>query len=272
MDKTSKNKQHKQKSFGNREIDFSSLLKALWKKLWLILLVGVVCGGLTYVGSKAFITPTYRSGFTAYVNNKKGMDLSALSSSDVVAAQALAHTYSEIITGRSVLESAAKNAGVNYSYGKLKNEVSVVISSDTEIIEVYVEDPNPETAYRLAQEIMNSSVSYATQIVEGSSMKIIDLPEIPGGIYKPSYTRLTIIGAVAGMAVIIFIICLRQIFNDKVRSEADLESRYSIPIVGVIPDMININKLKGKEGYYAYYGQPADEPADGNKEKEADKK
>ena len=272
MDKTSRNKQQKQKSFGKREIDVSSIFKALWKKLWLILLVGVVCGGLTYAATKVLVTPTYRSGFTAYVNNKKGMDPTALSSSDVVAAQALAHTYSEIITGRSVLEDAAKNAGVDYSYAKLKSEVSVVISSETEIIAVYVEDSNPETAYRLAQEVMNSSVAYATQIVEGSSMKIIDLPELPGSVYKPSYTRLTMIGALAGMILIIAIICIRQIFNDKVRSEADLESRYSIPIVGVIPDMININKLKGKEGYYAYYGQPAEEKADGKKEKEADKK
>ena len=75
MDKTSRNKQQKQKSFGKREIDVSSIFKALWKKLWLILLVGVVCGGLTYAATKVLVTPTYRSGFTAYVNNKKGMDI-----------------------------------------------------------------------------------------------------------------------------------------------------------------------------------------------------
>ena len=258
MDKSAMSKSHKPKSFGKKQIDVSVILKALLKKLWLLILVAVLCGGMAYAGAKLFIAPTYRAVFTAYINNQKGADLSGLTGSDVAAAQALAHTYSEIITSRSVLESAAQAAGYNYTYGQMKDMVYTEIGSETEIVSVNVDAKSPEVAYNLAQQIAVSVVKYATTIVEGSTMKVIDLPELPTSVYKPSYTRIALLGALAGFAITALIICIAQIFNDKVRDEAELESRYPIPIVGVIPDMIAADKMKEK-GTYAYYKSPGAE-------------
>lgn len=253
MDNSIRFNSRKTKSFGKKKIDVNAVLKALLRKLWLIILVAVICGGMAYAGAKLFIPPTYRAVFTAYINNQKGSDLSGLTGSDVAAAQALAHTYSEIITSRSVLESAAEASGHNYGYNQLKDAVTTTIGSETEIVSVSVEAKTPEDAYDLAREIATSAVKYATTIVEGSTMKIIDLPEVPTGIYKPSYIQIALLGALVGAFVTSVIICLVQIFNDKIRNVAELQNRYTIPIVGTIPDMIAAEKLSKKAGY-GYYG------------------
>ena len=56
MNKT-ENKRNESQDF---EIDFVALLKEIVKKLWLIILVGLIVGGTVYVGAKIFIKPTYR--------------------------------------------------------------------------------------------------------------------------------------------------------------------------------------------------------------------
>lgn len=253
MEKTTKSRTHnKVRPLGRKEIDIALLFRALLKKLWLIILVTVLAAGVTFAGAKLFITPQYRSVFTAYINNKNDVEHSSLTSSDVMASKSLAHTYSEIICCRYVLNTAAESVGLEYRYSRLKRMVSVSISSETEIITINVDTNDPVLSLQLAEAIRDTSLKYTAEIVEASSMKIVDNPEMPTGISSPNYTRLALLGAVLGFILTVLIICIRQYFNDRIMSETDLEERYTLPVVGIIPDMMNTDK--GKGGYYYYYG------------------
>ena len=251
MEKTSKASKHKVKTGGKREFNPALMLKAVWKKLWLVILIGVIAGAVTFVGVKFLVTPTYRSYFTAYINNKKDVDLSSITGSDVKASQALVRTYSEIMTSRYVLKEAAASINLDSNYATVKKLVSTSVNNETGIITVNVDTDSPQKSFDLAKAIEETTLIHTANIVDGSSMKIIDHPFLPTSIYKPNYIRLSLLGAVAGMILIILIICIRQFFNDKVTNEEELEDRYSIPIVGVIPDMINTDK-HNKGGYYYY--------------------
>ncbi len=248
MEKTKKSKSQKVASKKKREIELLPLLKAVWKKRLLVILVTIAVGITTFAGAKLLITPTYRSTFTAYINNNKELKISGLTNSDVMAAQAIARTYSEIITSRKVIEEAANSIGLDYN--RLKSKVSTSISKETEIITVSVVSSDPETAYRLAKAISETAPTEIAKIVDGSSMSIIDKPVYPENRYRPSYIKLTLLGTLIGFAVTVLIICIRQFFNDKVMSEEDLTEHYNIPIVGVIPDMLSVTKSKGDYYYY----------------------
>ncbi len=251
MEKTSKANKHKVKTGGKREFNPVLMLKAVWKRLWLVILIGAIAGAITFIGVKVFVTPTYRSYFTAYINNKKDVDLSSVTGSDVKASQSLVRTYSEIMTSRYVLKEAAASINLNSSYGEVKKLVTTSVSNETGIITVNVDTDSPQKSYELAKAIEETTLIYTANIVDGSSMKIIDHPFLPKGIYKPDYIKLSMLGVIAGMLLAVLIICIRQFFNDKVTSEEELEDRYSIPIVGVIPDMINVDR-HNKGGYYYY--------------------
>lgn len=253
MDQTSKKSRSRAKknTQEEKEIDIALLFRAIVKKLWAIILVAVIFGGIAFAGVKLFVTPTYRSSFTAYVNNKKEVDLSTVTGSDVQASQALVHTYSEIITSRYVLNTAAESLGLDYNYSQLRKNVSVTISNETQILSVNIESTDPVEAYRLADAVRKTALDFTEQTVEGTSMKIIDNPEIPTGIFKPNYMKYTVLGALAGALLTILIIVIKQLTNDKIMDEDELSEYYNLPVVGVIPDMVNTGN--GKGGYYSYY-------------------
>ena len=60
---------------------------------------------------------------------------------------------------------------------------------------------------------------------------------VPAEIASPSYTRNTALGMLVGLVVIAAIICLREIFDEKLHSEDDITQRYQLPILAVIPDL-----------------------------------
>ena len=91
-------------------IDLRRVFQALLKRVWVIVAVTLIFGLLAYILSATMIDPTYRSSFTAYVNNKATINTSSGSTTtaDVNASMALAAVYQEIIVSRTVLEEAAK--------------------------------------------------------------------------------------------------------------------------------------------------------------------
>lgn len=239
------------------EINIIPLLKEILKRIWLIALVGLVVGGAVFAGAKVFVKPTYRSGFTAYVNNKQGKENSDyLTSSDVTASKQLVLTYQKILTSNTILTASAKSIDIDSSYESLSKKVSTEVKDETEIISVYVVDKDPEFAYKYAQAISQTSPQYMAQIVEGSSMKIIDYPEYSEKRYKPNYTKYGLLGFVIGALLVVIWVVVRFLTDDTVKAENDIESRFSIPILGVIPDIAKAGATGSDYYEYGYYAQP----------------
>ncbi len=251
------------------EINILPLLLFLLKKLWLIVLVGAISAVLTFTAVKIFVHPTYRCGFTAYVNNKHAASSSStefLTSSDVNAAKELVKTYSAILKSNTILASADEAMSMDYTVKELKAMVSTRIQDETEIIQVFVVAKSPEESYRIATSVAGVAPEIMADIVEGSSMKIVEYPQPPTSIYKPSYKKFTLIGFGLGMLLTIIVLIIRYLSNDTINDESEVESRFSVPVLGVLPDVNSHSN--GKSGYYYnYYYQEKDggEKTDENK-------
>jgi len=138
--------------------------------------------------------------------------------------------------------------------------VSTVSKDETEIISVYVVDTDPQLAYDYAQTIAKIAPVYIAEIVEGSSMKIIDLPEYSDKRYKPSYLRYAIIGFLIGALLVVVFVIIRFFIDDTVKNEGDVEKKFALPILGVIPD-VNSASSKGSD-YYSYENNNKNEQVD----------
>lgn len=257
---------NKKNEDSEREINIIPLLKEMLKKLWLMVLVGLIVGGAVFVGAKMLIKPTYRSGFTAYVNNKQSKENSDyLTSSDVSASKQIVQTYQKILTSNTILTAAAQSLDVDSTYAILQGKVTTEIKDETEIISVYVVDTDPQFAYDYAQAISKTAPQYMAQIVEGSSMKIIDYPEYSDSRFKPNYIRFGLIGFLIGVVLVAVFVIIRYFLDDTVKTENDIESRYTIPILGVIPD---ISRASNNRSDYYYYSQESKETKENNSESE----
>ena len=228
------------------EINLARIGRALLKKAWLILIVALIFGVVSYVYTAYFVTPVYRSGFTAYVNSQMSTDESGnVSVSNLNASIGLAYAYSEIITSRSVLMDAAQECGYDIPYDTMRGKVSIAISDSTAIITVYVQDTDPVRATKLASAIAEMAPYHVERVVDGGSMRVLDEPVQPGGKFAPSNAKNTILGAMIGLLLTAVLIAVVETINDKVQDAQELESRYQIAIVGNIPDM----SKKNHEGY-----------------------
>lgn len=244
----------KKKEASENEINIIPILKEIVKKIWLILLVGLIVGGAVFVAGRVFVKPTYRSGFTAYVNNKQSkQNTDFLTSSDVTASKEIVQTYQKIITSNTILTASAKSIKFNQSYDNLQKMVYTEIMDETEIISIYVIHTDPKTAYEYASAISQTAPKYMTQIVEGSSMKIIDYPEYSEKRFKPSYIRFGLIGFIVGALLVTVIIIIRFFMDDTINNKNEIEDKFSIPILGVIPDISRALNSKS-DYYYSYYG------------------
>ncbi|MCD8147382.1 MAG: Wzz/FepE/Etk N-terminal domain-containing protein [Clostridiales bacterium] len=232
------------------QIDLLALLRACWKQAWLIILVALLGGSLAYAGTKYFITPTYRTYFSAYINNSIETGTSTtVSTSDLSASQSLADTAAGVIKSATVLEAAAEQAGTGEEYNA---SVSTSVDSGSGIITVYVITTDPQMCASYASAIAEVAAVETSRIAEGSSMQIIDQPKVPTSIYSPSYTRNTMMGLLLGAMLVCAIVVLQELLNDRIQDQAELEARYGISVLGAIPDWSSMGK---NQNYSYYYSQ-----------------
>lgn len=231
-------------------IDLWRLAKAVWRRAWLIVIVVIVFGILSYAASAMFITPTYRSSFTAYVNNRKITAAGgSTTSSDLNASISLAKLYSEIITSRSVLTESAQSCGMQISYDRLSQMVKTETSTTSALITVYVETTDPVQATELAAAIAYIAPNYMSNVVEGSDMKIVDNPVQPENKFSPNNGKNAVLGALIAMVLAVGIIVVIELVDDKVKSASDLENRYQMVVIGNIPDLEEAMKNRDKYAY-----------------------
>ncbi len=258
-----KNEKHK----NEKEIDILPLLKAIVSKAWLAILVGILCGAAVFATTKAVIEPVYRSSFTAYVNNKQVQtNIDYLSGSDITASKEIVRTHSQIISSDSILSAAAKSIGLDYSIRALRSMVSTSIMNETEILVVYVVSKDPEVAYDLAVALSKTAPPKIADVVEGSSMKIIDYPVYSESPYGPNYMKYGMLGFLFGFLAVVVIVIIRYFRDDTVKGEGELEAYFSFPVLGVIPDVTQTEK--SGYGYYGSYGTGRSDKSSEGKERE----
>lgn len=235
------------------EIDLLRLLRALWHRAWLILLAGIMAAGIGFSYAKFAITPRYEAGALMYVNNSSfsvGSTSFSISSSQISAAQSLVDTYVVILQSRTTLEEVIKKANVPYSYEQLHGMVRAAAVNGTEIFKITVNSTNPEEAALLANTIAKVLPDIISNVVDGSSVRIVDRAVVPTQKVSPSITKYTAIGFALGFLVSSAVVALIDMFDDVIRDADYLTQTFNAPVLASIPDLMGGST--SKYGYYAY--------------------
>lgn len=253
-------------------IDLVPLFQALLKRFKLIILITVIGGVLGYFVTMQYEHPTYQSSFTLYINGHSADlvqgEMTKANSSEISLARSLAPTYAGIITGRTVLQNAAAAAGLNYSYGQLSNMVKANIVGNTEIITVSVTTDNAVSAKALADQIAVCAAQRISEIVDGTSMRVIDEPQLPAGT-QPNYRSGAIKGAVISFVLVCAVIVLITLLDTRIKSEEALESRFGVTVLATVPNLGHAVRVSGgNNGYYGYYGYGSKSNAKADKKNE----
>lgn len=241
------------------EIDLLRLARAVWKKMWLVVLVAILGAALAFSYTFFMITPQYTATALMYVNNSAinvGNTKLSITSSDIAASQSLVDTYTVILKTRGTLNTVREKAGVSYTYQQLSDMIEAGAVNSTEVFSIDVTCPDPREAELIANTIADVLPDRIAEIVDGSSVRIVDYAVVPSTISSPNYTKNTALGMILGLVLIIGILCVREIFDEKIHTEDDLIQRYSQPILAVIPDLTASGSVGGY--YYGGYAKSGD--------------
>lgn len=251
---------HKDTQQDEMEIDLLELAKALWHKALVIILAATIFGAATFAGTFFFISPKYEATASFYVNNSSfsfGSTSFSISSSELTAANSLVSTYLFILNSRTTMEDVISDAGLVYDYEELSEMITASEVTGTSAFTVTVTSESPTEAELIANTIARLLPDRIAEIVDGSSVRIVDYAIIPAHRASPSYFKNTAIGILVGGFLAAAIVAGQFIIktqNDEViHSSDELRELYpDIPVLALIPDM----RLSEKKGYYysAYYG------------------
>jgi capsular exopolysaccharide synthesis family protein len=133
-------------------VELKHFLQLLWRWSWLVVLLMGMAGTAAYALSKNTI-PIYEASTTLMIDqmaaNGVTVDLNALRTSEE-----LAGTYVALLRKRPVMEAVIANVKLDTNPDRLAKNVSVSLIADTQLIVVTVEDPDPQRAADIANEVV----------------------------------------------------------------------------------------------------------------------
>ena len=135
------------------DVDLKRLFFEVLKRLWLILLVGIVCGSGVFLYAKFFITPQYKATATIYIQNYTGENDEKIYSSDLSASQNLVTTYQGLLTSDNVLNRVKEKLGENYNVDAIRASFTAEAVEDTPILKISISNNDPEEAAKIVNEI-----------------------------------------------------------------------------------------------------------------------
>ena len=130
--------------------------------------------------------------------------------------------------------------------------LQVYVACLSEIITVQVTTADPRMSKNYAECIISVAQEQVSSIVDGSSMRVIDEPYLPGVINSPDYKKNTILGALIGAVLVVMIVVLRELLDNRVRDEETLEERFGVAILGSIPNYDAAGRASKSYGTYGY--------------------
>ena len=239
--------------------DIGKLIGLLWKHVVLILTCGIIGATALFLYARTTLTPMYQANALLFTNsNTISIGSYEVGNSYLRDESNYITTYIEIMRSRSNMELVKEQSGLPYSVGALRGMVSASVVTPTGLFRISVTSRNPEEARMLVNLIATILPDKVAEIVNNTSIKVVDYAETPQYRAFPNYIRYAEMGLLIGMALCAAVILLIAYFDDEIHNEDYLLNTYEYPVLASIPDLTS--KSSGKYGYYyggSAYGKSA---------------
>ena len=181
----------------------------------MIILAGILLGLLAFVGTKLFLTPIYTSTTKFYVLNKTS-DTGSVTYNDLQTGTQLTKDYAELVKSRPVLEEVISVLNLDMETEELAKKITVTTPTDTRVMSINVEDPQPKQARDIADAVRQAVSIQIKAIMDVDSVQAVENANLPDHPSSPSVMKNTLIGAILGILIAAGIIILVFMLGDTV--------------------------------------------------------
>lgn len=214
-------------------IDFIELVQYYLKTWWLIVagcMIGVVVAGI-YTFKIA--TPIYEASSMVYMSGSGSEDV--ISYQDLQIGAALTKDYEVIFTSRPILESIIKDLNLEMSWKELRNRLILKNETDTRILKIAFQDEDPELASNIVNRLVENGMKKVQDIYSNESY-LIEEAVADWDMVSPSHSRDLMMGALFGIALVVVVMTINYILNDRIHSVKDVEQILQLPVFCIVPE------------------------------------
>ena len=218
----------------NEVIDLTEILSAVRQHLLELIFVTLVAALVGFTASKFLMNPKYDSSALMIVNTRQDVNAN-VTSDQINSATKLVSTYSIIIKSDTVLQQVIDNLGLNLTYAKLNKRVTVAAVDDTQVMKITVQSDSPEWARQVCEQIITVAPDVIKEAVEAGSVKVISNASLATEPVSPNIKKNTMLAAAVGFVLVIGIIVLQVLLDNKINTEEDVTKYLDMTVLGVIP-------------------------------------
>jgi capsular polysaccharide biosynthesis protein len=229
-------------------LSLGDLLRVIWRRLWVILLVAAVLTGAA-VGLSFLQTPMYEGSIKVLVGQEQRSDVPSNLGSDVVGLQQLTQTMAEAVNTLPVAEAVIEELDLRTTPEEFLENLSVQQVAETQFIEVSYTDPSPQRAQQVANAIgdeFSARVSEISPSANAITATVWERAATPDSPASPDPVRNGLLALVLGLMLGVGLAFLLEYRDDSWRSPEEVEQVSGVPTFGIIPEFKGTkNKKKG---------------------------
>lgn len=230
-----------------KELDISYILTTIWHWFLLILLF-VIIGGSSAIFYNYGAQIKYQSNTTLYV--EPSVHSNSVDYQGILTNQRMVKTYSEIIKSRTVINKVIKELNLNITYKEFLNNLTVNVSTDTQMITIYFKDADMNVARDVANTLANSFITEVKTKLNVDNISVMDEAILAKEPVEPRTVLNTAIGIIGGLAIGLMFAFILQSLDNKIKTHEDVKKYLKIKTLGVIPHNSIDNEVSGKKKKY----------------------
>ena len=217
------------------EIDLIDLAWALLDKIHYIVLCFLIGAVIMNAYSYFLVRPTYKSTAKMYVvsaSKNSVVDLDALNIGTSLTAD-----YEQLMLSYPVLEQEIYKLNLDMDSDTLAKMITLENPTDTRILNINVVSTDPKSARDIANTLMDVSVDYLPKTMSTNAPNVAQKAKLADHKDGPSYTKYTMIGALAGAFLYCMYLVVKYLMDDTIHTADDMEKYFDIVPLAVIPDV-----------------------------------
>ena len=219
------------------EIDLKNIFKAFWDRKVAIILIILVCVVIGFVYTTYFVNPVYQATSTAILtsNSESEEGQASVTQSEVTLNNSLLSTYRGIATSDSVVNKVISNLGLNLSADTLKKQIIVSSATNTQIIQITVENEDPSLAVRIANEIRQVFTDRVAELYDMQNIKPLDDAQVPSSPSNINHMKDILIFLAGGIVLSIIYVVIANLLDNTVKNSSDIEKATGLNVIAEIP-------------------------------------
>lgn len=224
------------------EIDLIDLAWALLDKIHYIVLCFLIGAVIMNAYSYFLVRPTYKSTAKMYVvsaSKNSVVDLDALNIGTSLTAD-----YEQLMLSYPVLEQVINKLNLDMDSDTLAKMITLENPTDTRILNINVVSTDPKSARDIANTLMEVSVDYLPKTMSTNAPNVAQKAKLADHKDGPSYTKYTVIGALAGAFLYCMYLVVKYLMDDTIHTADDMEKYFDIVPLAVIPDVSELASEK----------------------------